>query len=210
MVAMHTNGHTLCHNSICSVLTFNFCQMKVKVFLNTMYGKLKKKASSSQRSYFNGWAEKSSKVFCIVTNRTGTSGSPCGSTASFYQRIHPLILNKISELRGVIRHRWNQGSTKSIKSLSNIPLQLSIISHPLQQIEHFIHCQMTKSCGEGKACSQIIQTRSSKNLRLKIERCGKKITRNPPTTSGPINPRYNHSHFHKYPRKHQSTHLVCS
>ena len=69
IVAMHTNGHT--HNSIPSVLTSNFCQMKVKVFLNTKYDKLKNKSFEQAEKLFQhvGWKQFKSILYRYQQNR---------------------------------------------------------------------------------------------------------------------------------------------
>ena len=82
---------------------------------------------SSQRSYFNGWAENSSKYFVSLPTQQAHQGHPVCQAASFCQRIHLLILNKISEL--VL---WGIDETKEVQRALN-----HYVKHTLP-IEHNI------------------------------------------------------------------------
>ena len=63
------------------------------------------KLRANREAISTGGLKTVQKYFVSLPTELAHQGHPVGQVATFCQRIHPLILNKISELRGVIRHR---------------------------------------------------------------------------------------------------------
>ena len=92
-----------------------------------------------------GRAKQIQRHFVSLPTEEAHTCHPVGQAASFCQRIHPIILQKISELvsSGIVETKEVQKALNHYVKHTLPTSQVNIISPPIQQTGHFTHFQQT-------------------------------------------------------------------